>query len=210
MADLDVDRPDPDRTGKTVLEDFAPGETSRFRESWSRTDRIVKFLMALGPVFGVLVLVTPVGGEPLFRADPVKGFLYTIPIVLLYEAILYRFFKKNRGLLEGYAGWDLTDEGIVFPVRRNKETKDLERRFVPYDAVDAVYFEGTTRLVSLVWPTMPDHVRAEYGEDVPRALDDYVVVVETDETHTAIEKDDVDDVEALKEALRERDVKVVG
>lgn len=196
--------------GATVLEDFAPGETRRFRESWERTEKIVLVAMAIGPIVGAFVLVTPVAGGILLVADPVKGLGFTLPVVAIYELVLYRSYRKNHRLLEGYAGWELTEAGLRFPVRRDKETKELQRRFVPYDGIDAVYFRGTARLVSIVWPTLPEHVRAEYGDDVPRALDDYVVVVEDDDEHTAIEKDDVADVDRLKAALRERDVKVVG
>lgn len=199
-----------DGPGETVLQDFAPGETRRFRESWERTERIVLAAMAVGPVVAVFVLLTPVEGGLLVLADPVKGLGFTLPVVALYEIVLYRSYRKNHELLSGYAGWELTEEGIRFPLRRDKETKELGRRFVPYDRIDAVYLRGTTRLVSIVWPTLPDHVRAQYGDDVPRALDDYVVVVEDDGEHTAIEKDDVDDVDALKTALRERGVKIVG
>lgn len=208
--DGEIDAPDRSLTGQTVLGDFAPGETERFRGSWMRSRRLVLAAMAAGPLFGAFILLTPLDEGILVVSDPVKALLYTVPVVGLYELVLYRFHRKNARLLAGYAGWELTEEGVLFPVRRDKETKDLGRRFVPYEEVDAVYFEGTPRLVSLVWPSMPDHVRARYGDEAPRALDEYVVVVEADGSHTAIEKDDVADVEAVRDVLVDRGVKVVG
>lgn len=185
--------------GDTVLADFAAGETERFRASWTRIQRILLGLMVVGPLAGAFVLL-----------DPGASVWFVVAVVVAYEAAVVYLYRKQAGLLDRYAGWDLTERGIRFAVRRDKETKTLERRFLPYEAVDAVYFRGTPRLVSIVWPEMPSDVRAEYADEAPRALDDYIVIVEAEGGHTALKKEDVPDVEAVKEALRDQGVKVVG
>lgn len=192
--------PDTD-PGPVVLADFAPGETERYTGSWRRIRRILLGMMLVGPLAGAFVLLNP--GATL---------VFVVPVVALYELALWHLYRKQGDLLDRYAGWDLTERGIHCPLRRDRETKEVGRRFLPYDAVDAVYFRGTPRLVSLVWPEMPADVRARYADRAPRALDAYVVIVEADGGHTALKKEDVgeeDDVETLKAALADR-VKVVG
>lgn len=185
--------------GAVVLSDFAPGETERHTGTWRRIRRILLGLMVVGALAGGFVLLNPQASA-----------LFVVPVVGLYEAALVHLYRKQGRLLDRYAGWDLTEAGIRFPLRRDRETKELGRRFVPYEAVDAVYVRGTPRLVSLVWPEMPADVRAEYADRAPRALDAYVVIVEEEGDHTALKKDDIADLDALVEALRDRGVAVVG